>query len=496
MAKAKLKHKSLQRPTTKQVLATLEGDLDELPISKSVGAELVAEIDVDLANMTISNKCDDEGTYPDYVPLGGATTFDEVDALATAEAQAQAVNEVSYQLQNVIYNILAADTTRIPDKGFAIVRAATEFRKRLDDALSSIKGDKAGARHNSKDQEAVQAVHDHSVTLGALCDAAKAHHAAFGVYKGVDGEHYWLGIVSNNFKDRDGEIITEAAHVEYMGYLDANPGKAPELWTWHTPGTGRKARATFWDYADGFTVFGGALTKDEAAAYTPGEVLGMSHGFSGTKQGSLIVRYRDFEVSELPIDKAANPWTDFATIVKEVSTMAFDADKRTYLVKRHGEDYVVALESQLEQTAKVLKDAGVEYKELSEAKVEAVTPVTPVVAAVAQVQPTTPTVDISAVAKELATVLNLDGLNALLVKQTEQIVTLSATISEQQKQLDKLSATADEQIAKAINPTITPRLWGVSAATSPQTVISEKQQTDKYPTGNPANDWVRTISPF
>lgn len=488
MAKAKLKHKSLQRPTTKQVLATLEGELpDVLPT-------LTAEVELEV----VDAKCDDEGTYPDYVPLGGATTFDEVDALATAEAQAQAVNEVSYQLQNVIYNILAADTTRIPDKGFAIVRAATEFRKRLDDALSSIKGvgDKAGARHNKTDQDAVQAVHDHSVTLGALCDAAKAHHAAFGVYKGVDGENYWLGIVSNNFKDRDGEIITESAHVEYMAYLDANPGKAPELWTWHTPGTGRKARATFWDYADGFTVFGGALTKAEASAYTPGEVLGMSHGFSGTKQGSLIVRYRDFEVSELPIDKAANPWTDFATIVKEVSTMAFDADKRSYLVKRHGEDYVVALESQLEQTAKVLKDAGVEYKELSEVKVEAVTPVSPVVAAVVEVQPTTPTVDISAVAKELATVLNLDGLNALLVKQTEQIVTLSATISEQQKQLDKLSATADEQIAKAINPTIAPRLWGVSAATSPQTVISEKQQTDKYPTGNPANDWVRTISPF
>lgn len=224
---------------------------------------------------------------------------------------------------------------------------------------------KAGARHSKADNEIIQAMHDNAVTLGADCPTKSMYHqasltgGAFAVFKALDGPR-WVGVVSNNYRDLQGEIITQDAHKEFLAWLDANPAAAPELWTWHTPGTARKARADWWALTDGgFVWMSGPLTDAEAGQFKAGEVLGMSHGFYAVKAGTDIVRYRSFEVSELPLQAAANVWTQFGV---KGETMAFDPQKREFLASRFGETFVTELEQQDEARAKTLKDSGVEFK--------------------------------------------------------------------------------------------------------------------------------------
>lgn len=244
-----------------------------------------------------------------------------------------------------------------------------DYIKELQDGILALFA-KYGARHSKADNDAIQAVHDNAVQLGAMCVKARAYGSALTVFKEGDGWR-WLGVVSNAYRDLDGENITSAAHREYVAHLDANPGEAPELWSWHTPGTARKARADWWDYTDnGFLWMSGPLTEAEAKQMQTGEPLGMSHGFKAVKQGNDIVYYRTFEVSELPITAAANPWTKIQTLQTEEKQMGFTPEKRAFLETRFGADRVKELEDAEGAQAKALTAAGVTFKAADEMAAE------------------------------------------------------------------------------------------------------------------------------
>jgi len=143
---------------------------------------------------------------------------------------------------------------------------------------------------------------------------------SFVVHKELDGTFRWFGIVTNKWKDREGETLTDMAHVEFKNFLDQHPEYAPELWTWHTPGSARKHKADWWEYTSGFFLYSGVLTEAEAKVYEKniGEPIGMSHGFYVLeKVGPYILKYRTFEVSELPLANAANGFTSFSRIKEE-----------------------------------------------------------------------------------------------------------------------------------------------------------------------------------
>lgn len=198
--------------------------------------------------------------------------------------------------------------------------------------------------------------------------------SAFYVLKQKDGGGRWVAWVSNNFRDRDyakhptGEIISEAAHKEFVQFLDANPQEAPQWWSWHVPV--RKSRADWWDYADGFLLMSGPMTAEEFKAYSAEDALvGTSHGFYVLRRddaSGVIGQYRTFEVSDLPLEVAANPYTAFETIRKELTAMPFDAKRRQYLVSKVGEEEVKRLEASTKELADALVELGVERKEVSE----------------------------------------------------------------------------------------------------------------------------------
>lgn len=197
----------------------------------------------------------------------------------------------------------------------------------------------------------------------------------FMVTKDKEGNMRWLGIPSNKFRDRDNppQIIEEKAHLNFIKYLETTK-EYPVLLSWHTPGTSI-GTADFVDYVDGFLVMGGPIDKDKypeaekLARKCETEDIGMSHGFVYTYSNAekeIIGEYKMWEVSHLPLSKAANVWTSIDIITKEVKDMSFNPEKRNYLVGLHGEDVVKALEDKIADTTKDLESLGIEFKDVVE----------------------------------------------------------------------------------------------------------------------------------
>jgi len=209
---------------------------------------------------------------------------------------------------------------------------------------------------------------------------------SFYVFKDNSGSWRWFGWVSNKFRDRDygrhpeGEVLAEAAHKEYIAWVDANPQeRMPRLLAWHIPQTATAHKADWVEYSDGFLMASGPLTPEEAERIKAVEEeyrLGMSHGFialdKDEKEG-IIEKYRTFEMTYLPIDAAANPWTDFLTVSKEVEQMGLSEKKREFLSKLMGDEFVEEIEQETEAKTAALVAAGVDYKEGEEPEPEAAT---------------------------------------------------------------------------------------------------------------------------
>lgn len=212
------------------------------------------------------------------------------------------------------------------------------------------------------------------------------------VTKSLNGQYTLLGRFSNRWRDWDfhsnpengGEIISSAAHQEFIAWLDKNPQHAPELWVWHTWGSAFKNRAYWWGWSGNFMYAAWELTPDEAIKVvewqeelkSQGRDLGMSFGFYVLDydfRNGIIEKYRAFEASILPLDRAANPWTSVLVNYKE-EKMAFDKERIEALCKIHGPAFVEKLIKEDEEMAKALDAAGFDTKsfdDVSEQEVEA-----------------------------------------------------------------------------------------------------------------------------
>ncbi len=206
----------------------------------------------------------------------------------------------------------------------------------------------------------------------------KPAKSSFKVFKDKAGNWRWFGWVTNKWRDVDrtaapkhgGEILTEAAHKDYVAWVDKNPEKRmPQLWPWHTKALAHTHKADWIDYADGFLLLSGPLTESEALGIKRLEEhydLGMSHGFYAIdrdKKEALVTKYRTFEVGYLPLEYAANPWTDFLTVEKEVDMLkGLSPEKAEFLATLADEDFVAEVEADTEGKATILDEANIESK--------------------------------------------------------------------------------------------------------------------------------------
>ena len=315
---------------------------------------------------------------------------------------------------------------------------------------------------------------------------------AIQIEKDANGDWRAVMWVSNNFIDWDGDIICEDAHKEYVEWVNKEENKScmPVFVTWHTPGTARENPVDYIDYFDGFLVASAKLTEPEAIGLLKASKetnIGMSHGSFAfardPKDLRVITKYRMYEVSDLPLDKAANPFTAIETVSKEV-----EMDKKEYLVTLLGEEKAEAFLAKTGLKQKELKEAEIESKEA-----DVVTP--PVV----ETTPVEVTSIPEPVAKEentedvIAKVLkelDIEGLNAFVSKaQTamEKVETLEALVKE-------LSANQDDKLAEMITPPIGRKLAWSRPSESDENVAKDNDALVTEKPGLPKGYWLSELT--
>lgn len=159
------------------------------------------------------------------------------------------------------------------------------------------------------------------------------------VIKGVDGKIYWLASFTNNFKDLENEIISEQAHKEFEMRLDMKLTPMPELWAWHTQGTKHGKALTAW-YQDhdmfAIGIFDDTPEAAKSIDYYRKHPVKLSHGFVAPEwafKNGVYDAYNTFEISTLPPQVAANPYTSF----EEIKAMPVPENREAFIKELFGD---------------------------------------------------------------------------------------------------------------------------------------------------------------
>ncbi len=210
-----------------------------------------------------------------------------------------------------------------------------------------------------------------------------------------EGNTWFIGLFSNKFKDRQNEILSEAAHQEYVKWV-IESGVRPQVTLFHMP----RAVPGFWYqvmksyekgmintstlnnllkdfykeyaiteaekvfYVNGFVGVAGRVYPDRLAwvnnIAAKAEDIGMSHGFiPAERDGNIYTKYRSFEFSVLPKSWAANVWTK-ANLV-EVAEMPLEQEVAEFLNEIQ-EGTAEQVEQQTGEMEQELEAKGVEFK--------------------------------------------------------------------------------------------------------------------------------------
>ncbi len=312
--------------------------------------------------------------------------------------------------------------------------------------------------------------------------------SGFKVHKDVDGEYRWVAWVSNKWRDRDAppEIFEQAAHEEFVRYLDAG-GKYPEAWLWHTKGT-KWGVADWADYFDGFLVMTGVVDKGMehvAQSLAKEKDLGVSHGFRyrySDKDRGIIGWYRSWEISPLPAKIAANQWTALGVIQQEVKQM--DETKRQWLVGKLGEDTVKGIEAGTANARQELEKAGVDFKETAAGPEPLEEP---------EAKPKEGTVGSldGATSKELVQAIGEAAVKA--IEESENFKGVLTALKDVTTRLDQLEKTDDQKIAATLTAKSATKPAGHQASKDDATVLKDgESETLKEPALD--EDWFGELT--
>jgi hypothetical protein len=437
------------------------------------------------------------------LPANGATTFDELDSYRDALHEARAIRDVTGDFEMLVGNVLAKSEPG--ELGDRIVSLGEEMKTRLENPPEEKATEDIGFLARIKEalrKAKITRTAAKKMDVGA---PAEGKSSGFRVEKALDGSWRWFGWVSNKFRDRDapaepklgGQILSEAAHKEFVEWATADPKRMPELWPWHTKEGAHDLPADWIDYADGFLMMSGALTAKEAvrvqqlaAKYD----LAMSHGlinFDYDGKNGVIRKYRTFEASYLPREHAANEWTDIETLQKEIADMGFNPARRGFLVEALGEERVKKLEGETESRGKALEGLGVEYKELSDT-LERLADNGEEEEPAGGGQPgdsPIKAVNVDQIAAAVAAKLELKELSELLKDQSQTILAMG-------KALTALAKSDDEKVAETLRPRADVKafvpIWSKRLSQAEETKVDEtkdKELVEAKP-GPSKQSWV------
>lgn len=406
-------------------------------------------------------KCDSCSPDVHYNPLAGATSFAEADSYEEANKVENHIREQEWLFRQITNNIFGDESLSLPQKLAKVKAAATELEGRLEKPA-----DEKGLLERMKEKLGLGDKAKPADKPAAIKEAAPG---AFRAFKDALGNWRWMTITSNIWRDRDGEIIPGDAHEGAVSYAERTKDM-PDLRLWHVPGS-RVGVADWVDFAHGFVLHSGSFDKgmeDAAESLAASkEPLGVSHGFYHNKaeDSDTYPWYRDFEVSVLPLEKAANQWTEFtADNTKEVA-MGLSDERRGFLVEHMGEGQVTALEKLLEEKEEDLKSGKVDFKEVLAAAIEATPAPDPKPAEGKDAGD-----GAKGVEAELAKITELIGAQG---KQIEEMATAAGEMGTSIKELER---TDDEKIAAKMAPQRQPPADGDKPSESKDNVVDPKDK--------------------
>jgi len=499
-----------------------------------------------------------------YLPMLGPTSFEELDAARAAEERAHEVRMATYDVQDLVRNILY-EPEEPKGQATKIKKVASEFEARVGKIMAQpIKKDvevlqieailaaeargmnvfqkgmefvkeklSGEARGNLSDSDfALPAkrkypIHDKAHVRNALARAAQQiesgdeeaaadaraalpkiraaakkmgievskEKSALIIEKDKSGSWRWIGKPTNNFRDWQGDILSKSAHKKYISWLDANPEMAPVFVSWHTPGTRRAGKVDFWMEQDGAVIMSGPLTEAEAGhlfTVQKSVDLGMSLQAFGMRLGtdsSVVTDYWCYEVSDLPRDAAANPFTMLETMTKEVGM-----DKLEYLTQIMGsKEEAEAFLKKTSQAQADLAKAGIESKEKEDKAEE------PAKEPPAETTPAAP--DLDAILKAVSEHFKMDDLNAFVAQAQENVQKVEVLESL----VKTLSTTKEDDLAAALTPPIAKWNWvrEARASGSPDTKLKkdktpakadDEENLEKAAPGVPPGYWLSEVT--
>lgn len=465
-----------QRAADKRAALELEKDVEEL--------EAAAEEPLESEEL--------EKDYAEPMMVAPPTSFAEVDAARKALEVADQIRRETWTLEEIVYNIAYSAMT--PDgKAKAIAKAGTDFSTRLKaaskleksvedmellqlqallatdaretslvvksvDLLSEIlfpphPGSKNALRKEIK-AKIKQLEHSDDETLregvGELIHTARetglGAQDQIVIEKDLSGTWRAVLFPSNNFRDRDGEIISQTAHESWVEWINKNMDVAPVFATWHKPGTARQHPLDFIAYDNGFLLASLPLTEVEAATLLKMQAqyrIGLSIGGLALERDktdpSVITKYVMFEVSDLPLESAANPFTDIELINKEAQMKP--EQMLAYLTGMVGEERAKQVIEKMALNQSTLRKAEIEEKE-----VQAATPPPEPPAAAQDAPPEALNMD--AIIKRVGEEFGMQQLSDALLRlqaEADKVPVLEGLIKE-------LTASKEETLAEMIQP--------------------------------------------
>jgi hypothetical protein len=270
---------------------------------------------------------------------------DPIDELAEAltEAIGQSGDMVASTLVSVLPTPPVADMSK---------STAKTFKQRLSDLLKEL-----------RPKSAIE----------------KAAKQSFFIFKDAAGQPHWHAIYTNNFEDREAEILTEKAHDKFIARLDMGLVPMPTLQAWHTPGSDHGVATCIWRDGHMVHAVGDFMDNDLAKAAIPyyekqARHLKMSHMFetpSWAFDGKHYEDYNTVEITTLPPDAAANPYTSFEELL---SMKERSAEKTAYLEALFGKDNLAKIDAASDDINKGLEAAKVTFKEFTDVTTPTATP--------------------------------------------------------------------------------------------------------------------------
>jgi hypothetical protein len=314
---------------------------------------------------------------------------------------------------------------------------------------------------------------------------------AFTVQKDLNGKWRWMATFTNNFKDRDGEIISEKALDDYIERVNSGLIPLPELWLGHIEGTKHGQSDMVFGVGSFVTAVGSFDDTPDAVKAIDfykknASKVSLSHGFTfpswGLKNGIYDV-VNVFEISVLPAPLvASNPFTEF-----EVNNMKqISPEQQTALSLVFGKDKVDTIIESRRQQSEEIKAAGVAFKDFAEVPATETATDTPETVEVDAVKPMADLVsDLIEAQGELLSVLTAQG-KAIKAMQESSATKEAATVTEKaalaaevatlKAQVDKLTAELALTPVRASEAKATQ----VTAEKAAELIGQPAQETDSF----------------